>query len=84
MEFFETAQGNWVFYSKSKADHLQHVRGSFEVRYGTIKKLFEHFLSAYHFYYLLEEYASLWDVTIDPVLIETKVVLPKSLFAGLS
>lgn len=68
--------GTVLFRMSSHAETYKEDEGYFEVRYKrTESRLFLTLLEAFLFYYTVEEEAELWDATVAPVLIESKIKL---------
>ncbi len=74
--FIPSTEGTILFRMSDSAEYYNEDRGVFEVRYNTIyTRLFPTLLEAFLFYYTVEEEAQLWDKTLSPLLIETKIKL---------
>ena len=74
--FIPSTEGTILFRMSNSAEYYNEDRGVFEVRYNGIHtRLFPTLLEAFLFYYTVEEEAQLWDKTLSPMLIESKVKL---------
>lgn len=57
------------------ANYFLRDEGKFQVRYRHGIREFDTLISAYLFYNPLEIEASIWDMTIEPILIESKTIV---------
>jgi hypothetical protein len=74
--FIPSTEGTILFRMSNNAEYYNENNGVFEVRYNTIyTRLFPTLLEAFLFYYTVEEEAQLWDKTVSPMLIESKIKL---------
>lgn len=71
-----STEGTVLFRMSNSAEYYNEDRGVFEVRYNTVHvRSFPTLLEAFLFYYTVEEEAQLWDKTVSPFLIESKIKL---------
>jgi hypothetical protein len=74
--FIPSTEGTILFRMSNNAEYYNEDRGVFEVRYNTLHvKRFSTLLEAFLFYYTVEDEAQLWDKTVSPLLVESKVKL---------
>lgn len=74
--FIPSTEGTILFRMSNNAEFYNENNGFFEVRYNhTYTKVFSTLLEAFLFYYTVEDEAQLWDKTVCPFLIESKVML---------
>jgi hypothetical protein len=74
--FIPSAEGTILFRMSNSAEYYNENKGAFEVRYNAIHiRQFSTLLEAFLFYYTVEEEAQLWDNTVCPFLIESKIKL---------
>lgn len=72
--FILSAEGTILFRMSNNAEYYNEDRGTFEVRYqARFTRTFPTLLEAFLFYYSVEEEAELWDNTVVPHLIESKI-----------
>ena len=74
--FIPSTEGTIIFRMSNSAEYYIENKGVFVVRYNSIHtRHFPTLLEAFLFYYTVEEEAQLWDNTMHPFLIESKIKL---------
>jgi hypothetical protein len=73
---YATSKGSLVIRSGiGISNYTIREEGQFQVRYGSHVKNFNTIVSAALTYEQLAEEASLWDMTKDPILVESKFII---------